>query len=134
MKQLDLTMIYFSAIRHLSIFEGVCDPYVWGKVGRVGYSVFFFFFFSFLVIHFTIKKLLLHILQLRCLTLEAPITTAADDIHKYFLKKTKNFLIFHVRIHMKKSSLYFFRQIKVKKIKCRRLQLLFGALWLNYFC
>ena len=73
----------------------------------------------------------------RDLTLNAPITTAADDIHKYF------FIVFFFsekirldvssessarqRIHMKNQAL--FSSIdKSKKLKCRLLQFLFGAL------
>ena len=69
------------------------------------------------------------------LTLKAPITTAADDIYKYF------FIVFsenvrldiscessaRQRIHMKHQP-YFLRKIEVKKIKFRLLQFLVGAL------
>ena len=70
------------------------------------------------------------------LTLKAPITTAADDIHKYF------FIVFFFRkirldvssessarqrIHMKNQALFSTKD-KSKKLKCRQLQFLFGAL------
>ena len=67
------------------------------------------------------------------LTLEAPITTAADDIHKYF------FIIFpekirlnvssesSARIHMKNQVLFSSKD-KSKKFKCCLLQFLFGVL------
>ena len=69
------------------------------------------------------------------LTLKAPITTAADDIHKYF------FIVFsekirlgvssessaRQRIHMKIQALFCLKD-KKKKLKCRLLQFLFGAL------
>ena len=69
------------------------------------------------------------------LTLKAPITTAADDIHKYvfivFLRKLD--LIFQVnpllgrqRIHMKNQALFSTKN-KSKKLKYRQLQFLFGA-------
>ena len=53
------------------------------------------------------------------LALKAPITTAADDIHKYFI-------IVWQRIHMKNQALFSLKD-KSNKIKCRLLQLLFGA-------
>ena len=72
------------------------------------------------------------------LTLKAPITTAADDIHKYF------FIGFHwfsekirldvssessarQRIHMKNQALFSSKD-KSKKSKCRLLQFLCGPL------
>ena len=62
----------------------------------------------------------------RGLTLKAPITTAADDIH--------NFHCFSEKIRLdvssessEKSSHIFFKD-KSKKLKCRLLQFLFGAL------
>ena len=72
------------------------------------------------------------------LTLKAPITTAADDIHKYF------FLCFsgkirlefssessaRQRIHLKNQALFSSKD-KSKKLKCRLLQFLFGALRVN---
>ena len=80
------------------------------------------------------------------LTLKAPITTAADDTHKYFF----GFFLFlfffsekirldiscessaRQRIHRKLQAL-FFSKIKVKKLKCRLLQFLFGDLRVNKF-
>ena len=63
------------------------------------------------------------------LTLKAPIKTAADDIHKYF------FHCFSEKIRPdvsneshEKIKPCFLRKIKVKKCKCRLLQVLFGAL------
>ena len=68
------------------------------------------------------------------LTLKAPVTTAADDIYKYF------FIVFgeirldvssessaRQRIHMKNQALFSSKD-KSKKLKCRLLQFLFGAL------
>ena len=67
------------------------------------------------------------------LTLKAPLTTAADDIHKYF------FIVFQKislgvssessarqRIHLKHQALFSSKD-KSKKLKCRLLQFLFGA-------
>ena len=75
------------------------------------------------------------------LTLKAPITTAADNIHTYFL-----FFIFFFpekirldvlsessvrqRIHMKNQAL-FSPKDKNKNLKCCLLQFLFGALRVN---
>ena len=73
------------------------------------------------------------------LTLKAPITTAADDIHKYF------FIVFlekirldvssessaRQRIHVKNQALLS-SKYKSKKLKCRLLQLLFGAIRVIY--
>ena len=69
------------------------------------------------------------------LTLKVPITTAADDIHKYFFivfqrkvnqKKAKQ------RIHMKNQALFSSKD-KSKKLKCCLLLFLFGALRVNIF-
>ena len=68
------------------------------------------------------------------LTLKAPVTTAADDIHKYF------FIVFsektrldvssesstRQRIHLKHKALFSSKD-KSKKLKCRLLQFLYGA-------
>ena len=73
------------------------------------------------------------------LTLKAPITTAADNIHTYFL-----FVFFpekirldvlskysaRQRIHMKNQALVSPKD-KSKKLKCCQLQFLFGALRVN---
>ena len=72
------------------------------------------------------------------LTLEAPIITAADGIQKYFfiVFQRKSDLMFisessvRQRIHMKKIKPYFLRK-KSKKLKCRLLRFLFGALRVN---
>ena len=61
-----------------------------------------------------------------CLTLKAPIMTAADDIDIYFSlffreNKTRQ------RIHMKNQALFSLKD-KSKKLKCRLLQISFGAL------
>ena len=72
----------------------------------------------------------------KALTLKAPITTAADDTHKYFFHcfSEKNDLMFQVnpllRIHMKNQVLFSLKG-KSKKLKCRLLQFVFGALRLN---
>ena len=61
---------------------------------------------------------------------EAPITTAADDIHKYFsLFQRKYDLMFDARqrIHVKHQVLFSSKD-KSKKLKCRLLKFLFGAL------
>ena len=69
------------------------------------------------------------------LTLKAPITTAADDIHKYF------FIVFsqkirlditsessaRQRIHIKDQALFPSKD-KSKRLKCSLLQFLFGSL------
>ena len=67
-----------------------------------------------------------------------PITTAADDIHKYF------FIVFLEKIRLNVSSdssarqrilmkyqALFSSKDKNKKLKCRLLQFLFGALRVN---
>ena len=72
------------------------------------------------------------------LTLKAPITTAADDIHKYFFIVFSEKIRLDVssessarqRIHMKNQALISLKD-KIKKLKCRLLQFLFGALWVN---
>ena len=81
------------------------------------------------------------------LTLKAPITTAADDIHKYFffVFQRKKDLMFQVnpllgRAFTKKNQALFSSKDKstskvltylLKKLKCRLLQFLFGALRVN---
>ena len=63
-------------------------------------------------------------------TLKAPITTAADDIHKYFFIvffSEKKRLYVRQRIHLKHQAL-FSSQDKSKKLKCHLLQFWFGAL------
>ena len=73
-------------------------------------------------------------------TLIAPITTAADDIHKYF------FIVFlekirldvssessaRQRIHMKNQAIFSSKD-KSKKVKCRLLQFLSGALMVKLY-
>ena len=69
------------------------------------------------------------------LTLKAPITTAADDIHKYFFHCFSEKIRFDVssessarqRIHMKNQALFSSKD-KSKKLKCRLLQFLYCAL------
>ena len=69
------------------------------------------------------------------LTLKELITTAADDIHKYFFQCFSEKIRLDVssessarqRIHMKSQALFSSKD-KSKKIKCRLLQFLFGAL------
>ena len=72
-------------------------------------------------------------------TLKAPVTTAADDIHKYF------FIVFQrkrrldvsskssarQRIHRKNQALVSSKDKSIK-LKCRLLQFLFGALRFKY--
>ena len=70
------------------------------------------------------------------LTFKGPITTAVDNIHKYF------FILFQrrldisyqfsarQRIHMKHQALFSVKII-VKKIKCHLQQFLFGAIRVN---
>ena len=72
------------------------------------------------------------------LTLKAPITTAADDIHKYFLLFFSEKIRLDVasessarqRIHMKNQALFSSKD-ESKKLKCRLLHFLFGALRVN---
>ena len=74
------------------------------------------------------------------LTLRAPITTAADDIHKYFSIFSSEKIRLGVssessarqRINMKNQALFSSKD-KSKKLKCRLLQFLFGALRVNIF-
>ena len=62
------------------------------------------------------------------LTLKPPITTAADDIHKYFLRlDISSESSARQRIHMKNQVLFSSKD-KSQKLKCRLLQYLFGAL------
>ena len=74
---------------------------------------------------------------LNCLPLKAPITTAADNIHKYFLLFSEKIRLdvssessARQRIHMKNQVLFSSKD-KSKKLKCRLLQFLFGALRVN---
>ena len=72
------------------------------------------------------------------LTLKAPITTAADDIHKYFFHCFSEKIRHDVssessarqRIHMKNQALFSSKD-KSRKLKCRLMQFLFGALRVN---
>ena len=72
------------------------------------------------------------------LTLKGPITTAADDIHKYFFHCFSEKIRLDVssdfsarqRIHMKNQAL-FSSEDKSKKLKCHLLPFLFGALRVN---
>ena len=68
-----------------------------------------------------------------CLTLKEPITTAADDIHTYFFIVFQR-IIFSAnqRIHMKNQDLFSSKD-KSKKLKCRLLQFLFGALRIKLY-
>ena len=75
-----------------------------------------------------------HNFELVSLTLKAPIMTAADDIHKYF------FIVFQnvssessarQRIHVKNQALFSWED-KSKKLKCRLLQFLSGALRVKF--
>ena len=84
------------------------------------------------------RGLIMIILTFWCLTLKAPVTTAADDIHKYFfiVFQRKQDLIFQVnpllgRGFTWKIKPYFLWKIKVKKFRCWLLQFLFGALRVN---
>ena len=69
------------------------------------------------------------------LTLKALITTAADDIHKYFFHCFSGKIRLDVssessarhRIHRKNQALFSLKD-KSKKLKCRLLQFLFSAL------
>ena len=75
---------------------------------------------------------MLHIFSL---TLKAPITTAAADIHKYFFHCFSEKIRLDIssesftrqRIHMKNQALFFSKD-KSKKLKCRLLHFMFGAL------
>ena len=74
------------------------------------------------------------------LTHKVPITTAADDIHKYFFifYQRKQDLIFHVNPLLGRGFTcnfkpYFLWKIKVNKLKCHLLQFLFGFLRVNMF-
>ena len=71
------------------------------------------------------------------LTLKAPVTTAADDIHKFFSLFFREIRLdvpsessAWQRIHMKNQALFSAKD-KSKKLKCRLLQFLFGALKVN---
>ena len=67
-----------------------------------------------------------------------PITTAADNIHNYFLHCFSEKIRFDVscessvrqRIHMKNQALFSLKD-KSKKLKCRLLKFLLGALRVN---
>ena len=81
------------------------------------------------------RKELLH----RVLTLKAPITTAADNIHKYFFIVFSEKIRLYVsskssarqRIHLKNQALFSSKD-KSKKLKCRLLQFLCGTLRVQY--
>ena len=73
--------------------------------------------------------------QALCLSaLKEPITTAADDIHKYFFNCFSEKIILDVsnessagqRIHMKNQALFSSKD-RSKKLKCCLLQFLFGT-------
>ena len=69
------------------------------------------------------------------ITLKAPITTAADDIHKYFFSEKIRLDVSsessaRQRIHMKNQVLFSSKD-NSKIFKCRLLQFLFGALRVN---
>ena len=76
--------------------------------------------------------------MLKFLTFRAPVTTAADDIYKYFFRCFSEKIRLDVssessarqRIHMKNQALFSSKD-KSKKIKRRLLQFLFGALRVN---
>ena len=60
----------------------------------------------------------------------APITTAADGIHEHF------FIVFFFKkirldVSTESSQAVFSSKDKIKKLKCRLLQFLFGALRVN---
>ena len=69
------------------------------------------------------------------LTLKEPITTATDDIHKYFFRCFSEKIRLDVssessvrqQIHMKNQA-FFSLEDKSKKLKCCLPQFLFGAL------
>ena len=69
------------------------------------------------------------------LTLKAPITTAADDIHKYFFHcfsekirlDVSSELSARQRVHMTNQALFSSKD-RSNKLKCRLLHFLFGAL------
>ena len=73
--------------------------------------------------------------QINILTLKAPMTTAADDIHKYFFHCFSEKIRLDVssessarqRIHLKHQALFSLK-VKSKKLKCRLLQFSFGAI------
>ena len=73
------------------------------------------------------------------LSLKAPITTAADDIHKYFYCFQEEIRLdvssessARQRIHLKHQGLFSSNE-KSKRLKCRLQQFLFGALRVNCF-
>ena len=68
------------------------------------------------------------------LTLKEPVTPAADDIHDFFHCFSEKIRLdvssessASQRIHMKNQALFSSKD-KGKKLKCRLLQILFGAL------
>ena len=73
------------------------------------------------------------------LSLKAPITTAADDIQKYFFHCFSEKIRLDVtsdssarqRIHKENSALFSSKD-KSEKLKCHLLQFLFGALKVNH--
>ena len=76
--------------------------------------------------------------MLNPLTIKAPITTAADNIHKYFFHCFSEKIRLDVlsessvklRIHLKHQAL-FSSNDRSKKLKCHLLQFLFGTLRVN---
>ena len=81
-----------------------------------------------------LKILLANAIQtFQCLTLKAPITTAADDIHNFFHCFSEKIRLdvssessARQSIHMKNQVLFSSKD-NSKKLKCRLLQFLFGA-------
>ena len=75
------------------------------------------------------------------LTLKVPITTAADDIHKFFFYCFSEKIRLDVssessarqRIHLKHQALFSSKD-KSKKLECRLLQFLFSALRVEENC
>ena len=72
-------------------------------------------------------------ISISLLTLKAPITTAAEDIHKFFFIVFQRKIRLDVlsessrqRIRMKNRALFSLKD-ESKKLKCRLLQFLFGA-------
>ena len=83
--------------------------------------------------------LLTKFLIILVLTLKVPITTAADDIHKYFSCFSEKIRLdissessARQRIHMK-SQAVFSSKDKSKRLECLLLQFLFGALRVKGF-
>ena len=67
------------------------------------------------------------------LTLKVPVTTAADDIHRYIFHCFSKKIRLDVSSESSASQALISSKDKSKKLKCRLLQFFVGALRFNFF-